>query len=143
MRKGFTLIELMMTVIIIGILIGIAIPQFTTSTERSRAAEGVTILGAVRAAQLRYYTENSAYALAGCTIVSPAPPGQTCGLDIDVYPPRFFNSPGTGISDASQLAVITRNAASAALGQYTLSIDEPGTITCSGGAADACMRLGY
>lgn len=143
MRKGFTLIELMVVFIIIGILVGIAIPQFTTSTERSRAAEGVTILGAIRAAQLRYFAENSTYAPSGCTIQSPVPPGQTCGLDIDVFLPRYFDPPGTGTSDASQLAVIVRNATSAIFGQYTLSIDEQGTITCSGGNPDACLRLGY
>ncbi len=39
MNKGFTLIELMITVLIVGILASVALPQYTRALERSRAAE--------------------------------------------------------------------------------------------------------
>ena len=39
MNKGFTLIELMVTVLIVGILASIAMPQYRKAVERSRAAE--------------------------------------------------------------------------------------------------------
>jgi type IV pilus assembly protein PilA len=44
-RKGFTLIQLMIVVAIIGILAGIAIPQYVKYVKRARTAEGLTHVG--------------------------------------------------------------------------------------------------
>ena len=53
-QGGFTLLELLMVVIIIAILASIAIPQYLRVAERSRAAEALTNLAAIRSAELRY-----------------------------------------------------------------------------------------
>lgn len=51
---GFTLLELLMVVIIIAILASIALPQYIKASEKARGAEALSILGAVRSAELRY-----------------------------------------------------------------------------------------
>ncbi len=53
--KGFTLLELLIVVIIVGILASLAIPQYLKTTEASKATEAYNNLSSVRKAQLAYY----------------------------------------------------------------------------------------
>ncbi|WP_048495701.1 pilin [Marinobacter subterrani] len=64
-QKGFTLIELMIVVAIIGILAAIAIPAYQDYTARAQASEAVSLLGALKTPIVEYYlTEGTAPALA-------------------------------------------------------------------------------
>ena len=55
---GFTLIELLVVVLIIGILSAIALPQYTKAVEKSRSAEAITMLKALRDRQALCLLEN-------------------------------------------------------------------------------------
>lgn len=59
--KGFTLIELMIVVAIIGILAAIAIPNFMNYQCKAKQAEAKTLLGSLRVAQEAYFAEHDAY----------------------------------------------------------------------------------
>ena len=54
-QKGFTLIELMIVVAIIGILAAIAIPAYQDYTTRAKVSEGLTAMGPVKASVAEYY----------------------------------------------------------------------------------------
>ena len=60
-KKGFTLIELMIVVAIIGILSAIAIPNFISFRLKAKTSEAKSNLGAIRSCQETYKTETESY----------------------------------------------------------------------------------
>jgi general secretion pathway protein G len=54
-RKGFTLIEVMIVVVIIGILAALAIPRFYSSTQKAKIGEARMVLKHIYEAALEYY----------------------------------------------------------------------------------------
>ena len=61
-KYGFTLVEMLLVVIIIGVLISIAIPSYLTHMERGKIAKAITHLRTLRQANIAYYMENGSYA---------------------------------------------------------------------------------
>ncbi len=60
-QSGFTLIELMIVVAIIGILAAIALPAYQDYTKRSNVTEGFSLAGGVKAAVAEYYSSEGAW----------------------------------------------------------------------------------
>jgi type IV pilus assembly protein PilA len=61
-RVGFTIIELMITVAVVGLLSAIAIPGFMRYQIRTKAAEARTSIGSIRTAEEAYFAEVGFYA---------------------------------------------------------------------------------
>jgi prepilin-type N-terminal cleavage/methylation domain-containing protein len=62
---GFTLIELMIVVVIIGILAALALPRFMTSSTKSKQTEAKQYLKEIYTMQRAYLMEHETYALNG------------------------------------------------------------------------------
>lgn len=76
MRRGFTLVELLVCIVIAALLASIALPSWRDTVTRSRRADAAAALYAVAAAQERYRLVHGRYANAA----GPAPP---VGLGLD------------------------------------------------------------
>lgn len=60
-KKGWSIVEVIMAVIIIGILVGIFIPSYRSAIEESVSGKAVQNLRAVRQAEIHYYANNQQY----------------------------------------------------------------------------------
>ncbi|MEE9554455.1 MAG: prepilin-type N-terminal cleavage/methylation domain-containing protein [candidate division Zixibacteria bacterium] len=71
--KGFTLIELMVVVVIIGVLAALAIPRFMSSAAKSKQSEAKQLLKQVYNMQRSYFMLHESYCLDGVTASALAP----------------------------------------------------------------------
>ena len=60
-KGGFTLLELLIVIVILGVLAGLALPVYTASIERSRRQEAVATLSAVKDSASRFFQFNNTY----------------------------------------------------------------------------------
>lgn len=60
-QKGFTLIELMIVVAIIGILAAVALPAYQDYTKRARVTEGLSLASGVKTAVTEFFASNGVW----------------------------------------------------------------------------------
>ena len=117
-RRGFTLVELAVVIVIIGVLAAFGVPKFLNSVERSKAAEAFAYLSALRTAEERFQAKEGVYT------------ADATKLDITMQPPKYF-TPGsiTVVNSGSTpgwSCTLTRIAASSSKGAYTVTFTEDG-----------------
>lgn len=88
----FTLIELMVVVIIVGILAAAAVPIYIAQTRRARTSEAVAGLGAIRSVERVYYTEKSAYLAVSAGNIKNNPEDTSPGLGLDFGNNTYFDN---------------------------------------------------
>jgi type IV pilus assembly protein PilA len=133
-QKGFTLIELMIVVAIIGILAAIAIPNFLRYQAQSRQAEARTNLGGIFVAETSFFGEQSrfsnfaeiGFALAGTSnrFTYRTHGTTTAGVDSGV---AAINA-GTGTVEAENTVVASASSAAGFTATATANLDNDNII---------------
>lgn len=95
---GFTLIELLVVVLIIGILAGVALPQYEKSVEKSRMVSAITMAKAVRDAEEVHFLATGAYTndMDALDIQYSCPKGFTCSIQAESESKMTFDRNGKG-----------------------------------------------
>lgn len=111
-RNGFTLMESLMVVIVIGILAAIALPQYTKTTEVSLRRQANDLLQAIYAGERVYFSANNKYSGTWTDIYLDASPTTT---DI------AYSLASTDLYATNFTATATRNAGTCSLKVLTIT----------------------
>jgi type IV pilus assembly protein PilE len=116
---GFTMIELMITLAIVGILASIALPMYFESVTRSKITDGLAKLGSYQGKMWDYYNDHAS------TFVNP-PLSTTCGLGAaPVNPDDYFTiTCGPPVPTDSTFTVVATGIAAKGMGGFTYSITQ-------------------
>jgi type IV pilus assembly protein PilE len=120
--RGFTLIELMITVAIVGILAAIAYPSYVEYVAKGRRSQATSDLLAAQQWMERFYTENNRY--------DQNPAGTTTNGATGLLAQRFAQTPAEGT------AVYTVRLSTVARDSYTLLATRTGAMS-----SDKCGDL--
>jgi prepilin-type N-terminal cleavage/methylation domain-containing protein len=115
--RGFTLIELMITVAIIGILARIALPSYLNYVTRAKLVSMTNRLAGLRTAMEQYYQDNRTYASVSSSIVSPC----SDATYIKTYENYYALSCTVGTNGLTFVATVTASSGSASPAAYTVN----------------------
>ena len=134
-QQGFTLIELMIVVAIIGILAAVALPAYQDYTIRSQVSEGMTLAGGQKAAVAEVFNNNGGVAVATANSAANNSWGISLNTDIKGKYVSQVDVATTGVITATFNGPSANAALTAGPSTFTLS-----PITAAGSVTWVCGR---
>lgn len=123
-KKGFTLMEMLVTVLIIGILSAIAIPQYTTAVEKTKIMGNVVMMKALQDSVIQYYASTNEIPTSFKQLPVSLPQG-----------PGGFVISGVTAQKADNSCVMALSSTSTEIGSgegaYTATVPQALTMSCT------------
>lgn len=155
-RNGFTLVELIVVVIILGVLASMGIPYYYKTIETSRATDSVALGHLLGNAYRMFQVDNPGVSLSGQITNSPCNDGGACSLadasgcrllrcgyvaqqDWNNSSYNFYVGPGS--CGAGQVACVRRNGGSAPYSGWGYNFDLSGVCTAIGTGVPSCPKF--
>ena len=149
-KKGFTMVELLVVLIILAILVAVAAPMYFANVRRARASEAIAITGQVRQAQRDYFVSHNIYFdIAAGNIDSPLPTSvvvatgvptpATAGVNVDPGVVQYFDDDSIVVtaidhdSDGASNLFLTPSAQ-----DFLVTATGTHSIACAGGGSTDC-----
>jgi len=107
-RSGFTLLEIIIVVIIIGVLASLALPRLFSTVEYSRSTEALSSFATIRSSLERCYLQNNG-TYTGCTLDSKADSNNLDIPDPSDSPNAHFEYSVTSSDGTGYTILATRN----------------------------------
>ncbi len=130
LNNGFSLIELMIVVAIIGILASIAYPSYDEYVKRGNRTEGQAFISDAAARQERYYSQNNSYT------TSPA----SLGLSTSSSTAKYTLSIEQNADDGGYSLIVTPSFSDPKCGKLTLNALGVRGVTDATASVNECWR---
>ena len=160
-KKGFTMVELLVVLVIIAILAAVATPIYLSNTKKSKMSEAVAATGLIRQALRDYKVNNNTYfdvtadhiqkplpplseiTLASGALATPA----NFGVDVDAGIPQYFSNAAYTIEAAGTGALPDTNGASNLFTNppavdFIIRVDGTNSVQCAAGTTTNCAIRG-
>jgi len=125
-NSGFSLVELMIVIVIIGVLAAVAVPIYSNNVMKAKMSEADAALGSIRTQLRVYYGENGAYPVAASGTAITA----VSGIDIDSgeLTGKYFNDASYTYYGYASGDSFTVTCAKGSILEADRTLDQSGTL---------------
>ena len=145
-RKGFTMVELLVVLAIIGILAAVATPLYLENTRKAKAAEAVATMGLIRQALRDYRVNNATYfditspntpnALP-TSVAAGVPTPATAGVTVNAGTAQYFSNAAFSVDATAPASARFANPAPV---DFLITANGANSVACAGVLTDCAVK---